>query len=360
MRVLVDLLFYSGTRGGTETYVREIYSRLGNSDIEFVAYSSSEFAAGENSWFPGTVIDSGISGLNRLAWARGELTSVDRAARAHRADLIHCPANLGPIRSTVPVLLTLHDMLAFRHPEWVPTRATGWFLRWMIARAARNARRIVTVSAAAATDIHEVLGVPGDRIAVVPNAASAGHGADGVQRRPDLLFSPGNRMPHKGMATLVAAVSLIPESVRPFLAVTASQPSDPLRAQAARLGVIDRMIFNGWLSRPELDRLYAEATLLVLPTEFEGFGLPVLEAMANGTPVICSDLPVLREVGGDAAVYVETGSAAAMAAAIERLLADPVARAELAEAGLARSALFSWDISAVAVERELRLALGSA
>jgi glycosyltransferase involved in cell wall biosynthesis len=363
MRVLVDFLFFSGTRGGTETYVRELYSRLGGSDIEFVGFASTELAATDTSWFPGEMIDSGISGLNRLSWARGELMAVDRAAREHDADLVHSPANLGPVRfgplrPRVPVVLTLHDMVAFRHPEWVPTRAAGWFLRWMIGGAARNARRITTDSDAALFDIHDILGIPQERIAVVLLAGSTGTAPAGTERRTDLIFSPGNRMPHKGMTTLLAALALMPADRRPTLAVTASTADDPLRAQAAALGVADHVQFNGWLTRDELDRLYGEATAVVLPTRFEGFGLPVLEAMSHGAPVICSDIPVLHEVGGDAAVYVEAGSAKGFAAALERVLGDAELRQRLVAGGSARVGLFSWEKTATEFERQLRLAAG--
>ena len=100
-RVLVDLLFFTGTKGGMESYVREVYSRLSPDDpeLEYVGIASTELAAMDASWFPGRVVDSGVSGEDRVAWARGELFSLDRAARRHGADLLHCPANFGPLRS---------------------------------------------------------------------------------------------------------------------------------------------------------------------------------------------------------------------------------------------------------------------
>ena len=153
-RVLVDLLFFTGTKGGMESYVREVYSRLSpdDPDLEYVGFASSELAAADVSWFPGRVIDSGVSGEDRIAWARGELFSVARAARRHNADLVHCPANFGPWRSGVPVVLTIHDLLAFRHPEYVPGAYSG-ILRTMIRVAARAARRIITVSTATRDDL---------------------------------------------------------------------------------------------------------------------------------------------------------------------------------------------------------------
>ena len=103
-RVLVDLLFYTGTKGGMESYVREVYSRLSPDDpeLEYVALASSELAATDTSWFPGRVVDSGISGEDRVAWARGELFSLGGAARRHGADLVHCPANFGPCGRACP------------------------------------------------------------------------------------------------------------------------------------------------------------------------------------------------------------------------------------------------------------------
>jgi glycosyltransferase involved in cell wall biosynthesis len=353
-RVLVDLLFWSGTRGGTETYVREVYSRLASSDLEIVGLASRELAAAVPDWFPGELVDSGISAANRAAWALGEVRAVDRAARRVDADVVHSPANLGPTRPTVPLLLTLHDLLAFRHPEWVPTRATGPLLRWMIRGAARHAARLVTSSDDAKADIVEVLDIPADRIAVVPLASSTASTTHGDEhRRDDLLFSPANRMPHKGLEILVKALALLP-SPRPRLALTASRPGDPLAALAERLGIRDDVVLNGWIPREELERLYAEAALVVLPTRFEGFGLPVLEAMLHGAPVLCSDLPVLREVGADAAAYVEPGSAEALARAISELLGNSRRRAELAEAGRARAARYSWERTAASFEIELR------
>ena len=98
-RVLVDLLFYTGTKGGMESYAREVYSRLSpdDPDLEYVGLASRELAATDTSWFPGRVVDSGISGEDRVAWARGELFSLGGAARRQEADLVHCPANFGPL-----------------------------------------------------------------------------------------------------------------------------------------------------------------------------------------------------------------------------------------------------------------------
>lgn len=343
-KILVDFLYFTGRRGGTETYAREIYQRFaGVEDIEFIGYGSSEIAELDHDWFPGTIIDSGISGHNRTAWALGEVFRVNGAARRVGADLVHTPANLGPIWPTVPVVATVHDLLPFKHPEWVPTRAVGGLLRWMLRRSALQATHILTDSEASREDLEEVFAIPPHRITVTPLAAGRAAPMQGVERRSDLLFAPGNRMPHKNIEALIEALSLMPASTRPRLVVTGSLDNDPLVAVVRRFGLERWVTLERWLSAEQLDCTYAEAALVVFPTQFEGFGLPILEAMSRQCPVACSDLPVLREVAGDAAEYFDQTSPAAIAATIQSLLGRPDDLALMASKGLERSGLFSWD-----------------
>lgn len=353
-RVLVDLLFFTGTKGGMESYVREVYSRLSpdDPDLEYVGFASSELAASDVSWFPGRVVDSRVSGEDRVAWARGELFTVASAARRLGADVVHCPANFGPMQSRVPVVLTIHDLLAFRHPEYVPG-AHSRILRSMIRLGGRVARRILTPSEASRDDIVSFLGVPPERIEVVPLAGSAASDIATTTRLDAQVLAVGNRMPHKGFETLLEAIALIERSRRPSLVITGSHGDDPLAPVVERLGLGDQVDLRGWLSRAELDRLYAESTALVFPTRFEGFGLPPLEAMARGCPVIVSDIPVIREVAGDAAVYFDPADPAAIADAILSLLGAPAELERMSRAGLARAADFSWEATAAATRATL-------
>ncbi|TFD29408.1 glycosyltransferase family 4 protein [Cryobacterium cryoconiti] len=347
-RVLVDLLFFTGRKGGMESYVREVYGRIEPEadGLEFVGLASSELAGMDTSWFPGEIVDSGISGEDRITWARGELFSVAQAARRLRADLVHCPANLGPVWSRVPVVLTVHDLLPFRHPEYVPG-AYSHVLRTMIRVAARGARRVLTVSVASADDIVRYLKVPVGRVDVVPLAGQdadvpASPHAEPLPRLPRHVLAVGNRMPHKNFPLLLQALALVPAESRPHLTVTGSHGDDPLAPVVAGLGLEAWVSLRGWLSSEELDRLYAESSLIVFPTLFEGFGLPVLEAMSRGCPVVCSDIPVLHEVAGDAAVYVAPQDAAALAATMAGLLDDPAELARLSAQGRDRARTFSW------------------
>ncbi|MFC6354809.1 glycosyltransferase family 4 protein [Luethyella okanaganae] len=346
-RVLVDLLFFTGKKGGMESYVREVYGRMpSHPEIEFVGLASTELAATDTSWFPGTIVDSGVSGENRAAWALGELFGVSRFARRLDADLVHCPANLGPARSRVPVVLTIHDLLPFRHPEYVPGPYAR-VLRAMIRRAARRACRVLTVSRASRDDIVRYLSVPAARVDVVPLSGTGRAGAvAGGPRLDDQVLAVGNRMPHKNFPLLLEALALLPAESRPRLVVTGGHGADPLTPVVERLGLGPWVSLHGWLDPTELDALYAESTMVVFPTLFEGFGLPPLEAMSRGCPVVCSDLPVLHEVAGDAAAYVDPHSAASVARGIGDVLASTETRERMSLAGLARAAEFSWERTA--------------
>ncbi|MFE4469958.1 glycosyltransferase family 4 protein [Leifsonia sp. NPDC056824] len=341
-RILVDLLFLTGGKGGMESYVRELYSAMPPGDVEFAGLISREAEGLDLGWFPGELVRSGVSGENRVAWARGELTALSGWVRRTGAALVHSPANVGPLRAPVPVVLTVHDLLPFVHPEWVPGRYAG-VLRWMIRRAARNAAEVVTVSEASRADIVRVLGVDPSRVTAIPLAGRATAQAATGSGARDIVLTVGNRMPHKNVETVFEAYARLAPAARPRLVVTGGAEGDPLRLLAGRLGIAGDVDFVGWVSEAELEALYARAALVVVPSRFEGFGLPVLEAMSRGAAVVCADIPPLREVAGDAAVFVPPTDTAQWAAAIARLWESPDQRAQRAEQGLNRAGGFSWE-----------------
>src|SRR5215207_4360537 len=159
-RVLVDLLSYTGTKGGMETYTRDLYRALGrlDDDFEYVGFVSREGAALDLTWFPGRIRESGISGENRFVWAWGELTRVARAAEQEAVDLVHSPATLGPRRTRMPTVVTMHDMLYWSHPEHMSTPLYTAPVKWMEKVAARNAARVITISPDSAAEIAKYLG----------------------------------------------------------------------------------------------------------------------------------------------------------------------------------------------------------
>ncbi|MCF6377005.1 glycosyltransferase family 4 protein [Nocardioides KLBMP 9356] len=343
--VLVDMLSYTGTKGGMETYTRELYREIQTMDtgFDFVALASKEGARLDLSWFPGEVIRSGISGENRFVWAAGELVASSLHARRRRADLVHCPATLGPMWTSMPTVLTVHDMLYWSHPEFMVTPLYTRPVMWMEKRASANATRIITDSQVSADEIHKYLGFPVDRLHVVPLAA---HGASDVRREgigENLVLASGQRRPYKNWDALVRALPLVEESVRPRLVITGAGPGeDPVADVVRRTGMGDWVELKGWIGSEELHDLRTRARAMAYPTLAEGFGLPVLEAMSIGLPVMASDLPVLREVGGDAALWFDPHDDTSIAAAMTTLATRPDVAQRLARDGVAQAARFSW------------------
>jgi len=361
-RVLVDLLSYSGTKGGMETYTRELYRALGalGGDYEYIGYLSREGALLDRSWFPGRIIESGISGENRFHWAWGELTQVARAAKREGADLIHSPATLGPRRSAMPTVVTMHDMLYWSHPEYMSTPLYTAPVKWMEKAAAANAARIVTISPTSADEIVKYLGYPRERLDVIPLAGGVPSGVDRslAGSRGPLILAMGNRRPHKNWGALIRALPFIPAGHRPRVVITGGRGEDPLRQSVDETGMHDWVELRGWVDDAEVSELYSTATALAIPSLAEGFSLPTLEAMAAGIPVLLSDIDVHRFVGGDAAVYFDPRDDAAVAAAMESVVTDAALAARLAEAGPARAGEFTWERTARETRASFDAALG--
>ncbi|TQL48638.1 glycosyltransferase involved in cell wall biosynthesis [Homoserinimonas aerilata] len=344
--VFVNLLQSTGTKGGIEVYARELYSTLASvdSEFEYVAYASSELAAKGAPWFPGKVIDSGISGENRLSWAFGELFSVAKAARRAGADLIHGPAMLGPLNPSVPVVISMHDLLYFTHPHLMQTKLFTEPVKWMERRAAAKAARLITISEVSAAAIRKHLRFPADRIDLIPLAGRTNTlGGGGGERERDLFISIGQRSPYKGFENVVRGWAEIPADRRPRLVITGSHGDDPLVPLVRELGLEDTVELKEWVSTEELTRLFDTATAIIDPTLAGGSSLPTLEAMNIGLPPVLADTPVLKEVGADAAVFYSAQDPADLARVVQELMAAPEQLAELSVRGRERAKQFSWE-----------------
>ncbi len=222
-------------------------------------------------------------------------------------------------------VVTLHD-LHFERDPGVMSRLDRLTFKLVVPRAARRADAVLAVSNRTKLDAVELYGLPDAKVTVTP------HGVDPA-------FSPGGE--HDSFLLFVGAVQARKDPLAAAEAaravglplVVAGPEKEPALARELRARGAD---LRGWVEKPELAELYRSAAALVWPSRYEGFGLPVLEAMASGTPVVLSPDPALREVAGDAAVYASDGD---YAAAVERALAD---RDRLAAAGIARASDFSW------------------
>lgn len=364
LRILVDMLFFTGERGGTETYVREVVRRLSEAlpEAELVALANRIGVDRIKAFHPGDVEVVRWVGADRLTWAAAEIFAVNRRARALRADVIWCPSNFGPLVSSgVPRVTTTHDVTYDITGTGIIPRITSS----LVSRTARTSTAVITGSAAAESTIVDRLGLPPASITVIPHGTADPRPAPdpwgevaplGVDRRRPLVLSTGNRLPHKNFEGLLRAWSVM-EGPRPLLVLPGSHGEDPLAPLVEHLGLSDDVILPGWVSVSQLESLYAIASLYVCPSTTEGFGLPVLDAMRRGCLVLANDIPVLHEVGGDAALYTDAMSPAGLARAVQDALAeDGTARRR---AGVERATAYTWERSAARTAEVLASAAAS-
>jgi glycosyltransferase involved in cell wall biosynthesis len=359
----LDLLFLvPGASGGRETYARELTSaiRAQRNDLRVTAFVNRETAAvGQGFWHDvadDTVVLSGASAVDRRRWAVGELVMLPRAAARQRVDVLHCPANFAPLHGPFARVLTLHDLVFRRLPDAVPT-LVRWGTEATVPLGARRAHRIITGSDAARDDIVAELKLARDRIDVIP------HGIAAVPSVPDaalarmrarlaaggrpIALSVATDVPHKNLAVLLRALTLLAPEERPLLAFAGSgTDAGELPGLVGELDLGDDVRILGAVARDDLEALYAQAHVLVTATLYEGFGLPVLEAMARGVLVACSDLPVLREVAGGDAEMLDPREPASIAAALRRLLSGDAELERRREAGRGRAAGHTWSSAA--------------
>jgi glycosyltransferase involved in cell wall biosynthesis len=349
--IAVDLLSYTGTKGGMETYARELYRQFGTMEtgFDFVGVMSIEGYKLDHSWFPGRVINSGITGENRFKWAFGELFSVAKIAKKLGADLIHSPATLGPRKSSMPTVVTMHDMLYWSHPHLMSTPFYTAPVKWMEKQASKNAARIMTDSESSAREIEKYLRFDPERLEVVTLAGTPRPAAAHARATTtaNTILATGNRRPHKNWDGLIRALPLVDEAIRPKLVITGSRGDDPLKPVVDELGLHDWVDLKSWVSQEELDELYASAAVMAMPSFCDGFSLPALEAMEVGLPVMLSDIPVYHEVGGDAVLYFDPTNLESIAATIREVATNPERMARLSEAGYAQAARFSWEKTAI-------------
>jgi glycosyltransferase involved in cell wall biosynthesis len=372
MRVGLDLLYLvPDETGGRETYARELVPAMLAlaPELELVAFVNRDarrgLAAELGEGVRSVVVP--VSARSRAQWAFGELALVSLAARRARVELLHSMANFAPAWGDFRRVVTIHD-LQYRAVPDLLTRPARTATHALVSLAARGAHRIIAVSAAGREEIVAGLGVERQRIDVVLNGvrpAPATQSSAGVRERHGLGQRPvalavATNLPHKNLPVLIDALALISPEQRPMLVIVGhGTDNGALHAQAIALGVAQDVRPLGPCSTEELDSLYALAGCLVLPTLHEGFGLPVLEAMARSVPVACSDIPALREVAGEAALYFDPHAPAVIAARITDVIADTGLAERMRERGRHRAATFSWTAAAEGTLASYRRALGT-
>jgi len=364
MRVGVDARISRAWTTGVGTYTTNLLRTLaeGSSGHRYTLLCSPRAPA-----FPGGLpAGCDVAPCSTPVASLRQHISLGRAARALGLDiLLHTHPLAATIWSRVPTVLVLLDVYPLLFPRDFP-RGTALYYKTVVALAGRAAVRIIAISEATRRDATARLGIPESRVRVVPLAAHPGcrplRGAPGLPRVLDRLGVPqpyllyhGNKRPHKNLSGLVRAYQRLVEQGAdpPPLVVTGAenpaerdQDSRPLRAHIARLGLENRVRFTGWVAEEDLPYLLSGAELLVMPSLYEGFGLPALEAMACGTPVVASNAGAIPEVVGEAALLVDPTDTEALADAMRRVLTDRALWKDLAERGLARATQFSWGETA--------------
>ncbi|HVD42665.1 MAG TPA: glycosyltransferase family 1 protein [Gaiellaceae bacterium] len=356
MHVGLNLIFLVPREmSGLETYARELTSALlrEQPDLRLTAFVNRE-ASSDPMWreFVPTVTVP-VYGRRRSSWVRGEQVLLPRLAQRAGVDVVHSLASTAPSWGSFRRVVTIHDVIYRIHPE----AHAGWrslAMRALVPLAARRSDRVIVPSMATREDLIRLLKVPAEKIDLVPNGLGASPVArwdseEELRRRYDLGTRPfvltvSLKRPNKNLLRLLEAMALIPGERRPILVLAghATPYEAELRARAVDLGLGEHTRFLGWVPSEELEGLYRSATCFVFPSLYEGFGLPVLEAMARGTPVACSNRGALIEVAGDAALLFDPQQPDAIAAAIEKLLADPIERERLSRAGREQAAGFTW------------------
>jgi glycosyltransferase involved in cell wall biosynthesis len=375
MHVGLNLVFLvPGESSGPETYARELIPALVSErpDVRITAFVNREVTEARNLPWRDLVesVTVPVRARRRSAWVLGEQQLLPVLAKRAGVDLVHSLLNTGPAWGPFRRVVTIHDLIYRLYPAaHGPLRTLA--MRLLVPLAARTADRIIVPSDTTRRDLIRLLHVPDAKVELVPEGTGTGLSErwspeDELRRRYGLRDRPfaltlALKRPHKNLERLLEALALIPRDRRPLLVLAghATPYEKKLRKHAAHLGVDEDTRFVGWVSDEELEGLYRASTCFVFPSLYEGFGLPVLEAMARGVPVACSDRAALVEVAGDAAIRFDPEQPRAVAAAIERLVADPTERERLSRAGRANAARFSWATTAQRTLRVYELALGS-
>ena len=334
--------------GGTGRYSREVAAAL----VRRAPTGSA--VTGATAWHRTPLHLDGVPVRRLPLPRRGLVAAWERGlGPAVAGDVVHALTPLAPPRRRTPLVVTVHDAVPWTHPETLTPRGVRWH-RTAVETAARTADVVVVPTRAVAQELARHVAL-GDRVRVVGEGVSAAlvvpADADARAARLELpdryLLTVATLEPRKGLSLLLEALARTEAPDLPLL--VAGQPGWgglDLREQAGRLGLAARVRVLGRVPDADLAVLMARATALVMPSRAEGFGLPLLEAMSLGTPVVTSTDPALVEVAGGAALAV---SDVDLAAALRGLVEDDVLRGRLGAAGRRRAADFTWDGAADAL-----------
>ncbi len=370
MRIGIDARFLTHPQcGGFKTYTECLVSALAEVDQvnEYVIYlDRPPDHVGTVPSVPNfhVRVVPGALPIFGLPWR--EQVALPRRTARDRLDLLHSPALTAPLHLDCPLIVTLHDMIWYspgafsdRSRKSLRRNLMEWYYRLVPEAVSRRAVAILTVSNASKADIIIQLRVPNDAVIVTYEATRRAFRPCGnpeyltaARRRlelpPEFMLGIGSADPRKNVSTLIEAYALLPRETQKLfplvILMNHQRLGETLQRRSAELGITRQVMFrNPGPAAEDMALFFNAASLFVFPSLYEGFGLPPLEAMACGTPVVAANNSSIPEILGDAAVLIDARDPGAIARAINGVLTDQSVRARLIEKGLERAAAFSWE-----------------
>jgi glycosyltransferase involved in cell wall biosynthesis len=351
LRIGVNALYLiPGGVGGTEIYLRQLLLALSGIDRhnQYFIFTNRETGADLAPPQPNFhLVPQAVRATSRPARILWEQTMLPLAIARHRLDVLLNPGFTAPLFSGCPAVTVFHDVQHKRHPEhfrWFDLP----FWRMLLYVSAHRAALVLASSDATRDDVLRYYRLPCSQVRVT--RLGVDQAFFGMPRAPEkFLLTVSTLHPHKGLEFLLRAFAKFHQAQPEYRLIIAglrgfhSEPLERLRLELGLAGVVE---FTGWIPREQLYDLYSRASAFLYPSTFEGFGIPVVEALAAGIPTACSNIEPLAGIAGDAALKFEPGNVDAIYAAMLRLTSDDALRARLATDGPRRAAAFSWTATA--------------
>jgi glycosyltransferase involved in cell wall biosynthesis len=348
-RIGINALFLiPGRVGGTEIYLRELLEALARIDAvnQYFIFTNldtrSDLVPSQANFHQ---IVQKVRASFRPARILWEQIVLPFEIARYRLDVLFNPGFTLPLLACCPSITVFHDLQHKLHAE----HFRRWdlpFWRLLLWMSAHRSRALIAISEATRADLRRCYRIPGKVVTVIPHGVSPRFFTlDRSSTEPYLLYV-ATLHPHKNHERLLRAYAQRHRRERLVLAGLPGLHANAVRALIAELNVGDSVRLTGWIPREELYRLYAQASACVVPSTFEGFGIPVLEGLAAGIPTACSDIPPLRESAGEAALFFDPLDEDAIAAALDRITGDEPLRQTLTRAGPQRARSFTWESTA--------------
>ncbi|MEO1744371.1 MAG: glycosyltransferase family 1 protein [Cyanobacteria bacterium J06629_9] len=339
--MLVNLAYLLEKPTGTTNYALNLLPHLASLQPTYLATPASHLTDYQPVPANMTAADGQLGHLRRLLWTQFRLPSW---YRRQSAPLLFSPIPEAPLGTACRYVVTVHDLTPLRLPQFFSSQK--WLHQHYVPRVLEGAIHIICDSQATADDIMRFYGLPAKKITPILLAYDASHFQPLKLPTQNYFLVLGRHAPYKNVGAAIAAFANLPQQAGYELWIAG--PNDPrytpdLKAQALELGLEHQVRFLEYVPYSQLPTLLNQAVALVFPTLAEGFGLPLLEAFACGTPVVAANLPVLAEVAGDAAWLVDPHNVGQISQAMGAIATRPQLRGQLSQAGLKRAGQFSWQ-----------------